>query len=476
MKKILLFFSILLSLFQPNPVLAHAFGQKYTLPLPFWLYLYGGAAALLISFLIIGYFINQTNKTFKYPTFNLSKIRFFTDITNTWFVSTLRVVSVFLFLLTILTGLFGQNSSYSNFNMTFFWVIFLLGLTYLTAIIGNLWVVINPWKILVEWFEGLVGSKIEGEFSYPKWLSYWPALAFYFLLIWYELVGGTTPFRLSLLLTLYTILNFTGAIAFGKENWFRYCEFFSVFLGQIARIAPVEIKFGKIYLRPPFAGLLNKSAEHFSLLIFILFMLSSTAFDGFSSTIPWLRFSGRYLEVIIGAFLGENSLLTFQAVKTIGLLLSPLVFLYIYFALIALTKAVTKSKSTISELSLKFAFSLIPIALVYNIAHYYTLLLTEGQNIIRLISDPFGIGWNLFNTANYVTNVGIVGANFVWHSQVAFILTGHIVAVYLAHVVALRTFPTQKKALVSQFPMLVLMVIYTMTGLWILSQPLTTGF
>jgi hypothetical protein len=117
-------------------------------------------------------------------------------------------------------------------------------------------------------------------------------------------------------------------------------------------------------------------------------------------------------------------------------------------------------------------FSLVPIAFVYNIAHYFTLIFTEAPNIFRLISDPFGFGWNIFGSSDYLPQA-ILNANFVWHSQVAFILLGHIVSVYLAHVVAMQIFPSSKKAILSQLPMLVLMVIYTMTGLWILSQPIT---
>ncbi len=475
MKKVGFLLAVLVGLFiLPKPTFAHAFGQLYNLPVPFWLYLYGAAAALIISFLVIGYFFNKSSREFNYPKFEIPK-NISGLIFQSWFIAGLKITSLFFFLLTVLTGIFGIDSAYSNFNMTFFWIVFLLGLTYLTALIGNLWSIINPWKILVELGEKLTSQQALGIFNYPRKLSYWPAVVIYFFLIWWELVGGTSPAKLSILIIQYTLINLTGVIAIGKRNWFSYCEFFSVFFRLISKVAPIEASSGKIYLRPPFVGLVNNKAKHFSLLIFILFMLSSTAFDGFSSTTPWLRLSYR-LETIAGSFLGENSLLTFQGVKTLGLAVSPIIFLYVYLVLIAIAKVFTASRQTVLELSRQFAFTLIPIALVYNIAHYYTLLLTEGQHIIRLISDPFGYGWNLFNTANFAPNIGIVGANFVWHSQVLAILLGHVVAVFLAHLVSLRIFPSHQKALISQFPMLALMVIYTVTGLWILSQPLTTGF
>lgn len=460
MRKLYIPFFIFLPFLVPEAASAHAFGSLYNLPVPFWMYLYGGAAAILVSFLIIGYFFNKKNQELSYPTINLSKISFVSSFTNKRFLTIIRTSSVFLFFLTILSGLIGDNNAYINFNMTFFWIIFLLGLMYTTAIIGNVYKIINPWKILAELFN----IKTKGIIEYPKSLGYYPALLFYFLLIWFELLGNTTPATLSIILLQYTLINAIGIVTFGKDNWFRYCEFFSVFFRLIGKMAPIEHKSGKLLLRPPFVGLLREKADHSSLLLFILFMLSSTAYDGFRETAPWVRLYWQNFDGIIN----------YDLFQTIGLALSPLIFLTIYLVLIALTKVITKPRESIKELSLQFAFTLIPIAFVYNIAHYYTLIFTEGPNIIRLISDPFGFGWNLFNTANYYSSI-IIDASFVWHSQVAFILLGHIVGVYLAHVIALNIFPSHKKALVSQIPMLILMVSYTMIGLWILSQPITSG-
>ncbi len=457
MKKILAFLAVAIPFFFPEPIFAHSFGKLYNLPVPFWLYLYGGAAAILVSFFVIGYFFNKKSNKFSYRTKELSRIGFFAFVIRLRFLTIAKVFSVLLFFLTILTGLLGENSAYANFNMTFFWIIFVLGLTYVTAIIGNLYSFINPWKILTDRF----GGKTEGKIPYPSRLGYYPALFFYFLFVWLELVGKTSPFTLSVALILYTVINYFGVKIWGKESWFGYCEFFSVFFRLIGKMAPVEHRSGKLYVRPPFIGLLKEKAEHFSLLLFILFMLSSTAFDGFKETAPWVQFYFRHFRS-----------LPYPVFQTIGLLFSPVLFLGIYVVLLACTKIIAKSSHTLNDLVLRFAFTLIPIALVYNIAHYYTLMFTEGPNILRLVSDPFGFGWNLFHTGNY-TNSIILGANFIWNSQVVFILFGHIVGVYLAHLVALNIF--HKRVVLSQFPMLILMVAYTMIGLWILSQPITGG-
>jgi hypothetical protein len=115
--------------------------------------------------------------------------------------------------------------------------------------------------------------------------------------------------------------------------------------------------------------------------------------------------------------------------------------------------------------------SLVPIALAYHLAHYLSYLAIVGQYIIPIVSDPFGLGWNLFGTRLYVVDISVVNARMVWYTSVIAIVAGHIIAVWLAHVMALRTFASNRTALLSQIPMLLLMVGYTMLSLWILAQP-----
>jgi hypothetical protein len=399
---------------------------------PFWLYLWGGAATLVISFILVGLFLNRTegntNRVLNLPRFNLQH---FTNLAYT-----LKIISVLLFILTIVTGLFGVDNSLANFNMTFFWIIFLLGFYYLTALIGDIYDVINPFKII---FSSIKSQLIK----YPLKLGYWPALIFFLILIWLELFLGVTPFKLSLILVIYSIINFLGISLIGQKDWFEYCELFSVLFRLIGNVGSVA--------NPP---------KHFSLVVFILFMLSSTAFDGIHSTLPWYR-----LLVSLGGDLPTE--------QRVGLILSPFIFLALYLLGIQVMKLVTQSKLSVIELSKSFAFSLIPIALAYNIAHYYTLLINQGQEIIRLISDPFGFNWNLFGTGDFQGNL-FTDAGFIWHSQVGVILFGHIMAVYLSHLIALQVFKTRKLATISQIPMLILMICYTMVGLWILSQPITS--
>jgi hypothetical protein len=140
-----------------------------------------------------------------------------------------------------------------------------------------------------------------------------------------------------------------------------------------------------------------------------------------------------------------------------------------------LMAVVSGKRLSAARLAQAFTFSLVPIAIAYHMAHYFSFLLIHGQRLVPLLSDPLGIGWDLFSTAAYRINIGIVGARFAWYSAVIAIVLGHVIAVSLAHLIAMRLLRDRTMALRSQYPMLVLMVGYTIVSLWILAQPIVEG-
>ena len=158
--------------------------------------------------------------------------------------------------------------------------------------------------------------------------------------------------------------------------------------------------------------------------------------------------------------------------NTIGLLLLPMVFIMAYLLFATLIRLSSASSVKVINLARTFVYSLIPIALAYHLAHYLSFLLIHGQLIIPLASDPLGIGWDLLGTADYRVNIGIINAKIAWFLGVGAIVAGHVVAVYLAHFYAIQLFSGIRIAIRSQYPLLVLMVGYTMISLWILAQPI----
>jgi hypothetical protein len=482
-----------------RPALAHGFGQRYDLPVPLWLYLYGAAGAVLLSFVAFGLFVGERGAARDYPRLNLLQFGLFrATLASRAFVSGLRVVSVALFGLVVLTGLFGDQTPVLNLAPTVVWVIWWVGFSLFVALAGNLWALVNPLKILFEWADGLarrlgVDEGLESDAPYPASWDVWPALALFFVFVWVELVfpGSAAPHNIAFLILLYSSVTWAGMSLFGKEAWLRRGEAFFVFFDILARFAPTEVRVtgGKaceseegcvncygcflraapeereLNLRPPAVGLLRSGGTSAGRLAFVVFMLAGVTYDGLLGTPFWV--SGMFfLQSVTGSF-GVLSTLFYG---TLGLVVVPLLFFGLYAGFVKLCQ-VMGGGAGFRRLAGAFAYSLVPIALVYQAAHYYTLLITEGQNLFALASDPFGWGWDLFGTGGYEVDVNVVGAAFVWYSQVALVVAGHVVAVYLAHAVALREASSPKLALRSQLPMVALMVLYTITSLWILSQP-----
>lgn len=468
-------FGALLALL-PGAAAAHSFGRLYNLPVPFWLYAYGASAALLLSFLIAGYFLraapsaDRPERQRPAPAW-LLRVR-------PW----LGGLSLFMLALCIATGLFGSRNPYLNFNMTFFWVVFTLGFVYLAALIGDFFGPLNPWRALAQGIGRVWRGFVQGRRPYPQRLAYWPALALYMGFIWIELLMHNQPVTLAWMLLGYTAITLGGVWLYGAAAWFRYGEFLSVFFRLVGHMAPVAYREGRIVLRAPFSGLLRERAEHGSLLVFVLFMLSSTAFDGLRATVPWIKLFWQDPFNILTPMLGRPPIYFYaqlrpwyEALETVTLLLSPFIYLGVYLLFIALSRRLGRSPLSLRELALRFGFSLLPIALVYHVTHYYTLLITQGVKVFSMISDPFGWGWNLLGTARLWRTPILPDLAWVWHSQVALILLGHIVSVVIAHLEALRVFETPRRAALSQLPMLVLMVLFTTFGLWILAQPIQSG-
>ena len=123
---------------------------------------------------------------------------------------------------------------------------------------------------------------------------------------------------------------------------------------------------------------------------------------------------------------------------------------------------------TREDLTSFFVASLVPIALAYSIAHYFTLLVNQGQFAIPLFSDPFGEGWDLFGTSHFTPSL-FNSPNGIWYVQVGVLVIGHVLGLTLAHDRAVALWGSARTAIRTQYAMLALMVLYTCTGLWLLS-------
>lgn len=473
--------AVVLALATPTLGHAHSFGEPYRLPMPYWMYIYGAMAALALSFVVMGFFLTRADAQIKPPQYA------FGDSLLARALHALRmpllVLSSTAMLLAIVTGLGGTIDPYRNFNMTYFWIVFALGMLYASSLLGDVYAAISPWRGLSMLFRG--GTLAQGRIRYPaEQLAYWPAVVLYMSFIALELLGRTRPFSLSLILLAYSALNLFAIWLIGARAWFRYGEFFALMFRLAAQLAPLayapdQSGAQRLRLRWPLSGLLHQRVEHLSLLVFILFMLSSTAYDGLRETSLWFSLFWKDPFGWITPWLGQPPIYAYVALRPwfvayelVWLIASPFIYLGLFLLFLWLGRLVTRSTLPLSDLALRFGYSLLPIALVYHATHYYTLLLNQGVKIRALISDPFGWGWNLFGSAISGRVPIIPDMGVVWNTQVWLILIGHVASVYLAHAEALRSFPSRTQATLSQIPMLLLMVLFTGIGLWILAQPL----
>lgn len=463
---------------------AHGFGALYNLPVPFWLYGWSSAAAVILSFMVACLFLSGAGESTQLRTLDLTQSRLARLLRV--LRPGLQVLAVLLLALCIATGLWGNRDPVRNFSMPFFWIIFVLLVPYLTVLVGNFYAAMNPWQALANGLGRVWRGFAQGRINYPAWLGDWPALVLYMAFIWFELFGHGRPHDLAVMLAGYTALNLGGVWLVGAAAWFRHCEFFAVFLRLMALLAPVDFSRkaegepARLRLRWPFAGVLETRPEHLSTVAFALAMLSTTAFDGLKATQWWVGLFWGDPTGWLTQWAGARPLSAipkvqplYNAWSSFWLLVSPLLYLGLFVVTIWLAKRLTGAQRSVRDLALDFGYTLLPIAVVYHITHYATLLLSHGLKIISLASDPFGWRWDLFGTAHSFRAPILPEMGVVWHSQVGLILAGHIISVWLAHRVALRVFGSRGKAMLSQLPMLALMVAFTVAGLWILAQPLT---
>jgi hypothetical protein len=465
-----------LTAFGVMPASAHGFGRRYELPLPLSLYLFGAAAVVALSFVVFGLFV-RGGKPRAHAQTDLLGSRIGGMFAHPAVVWALRLAVLGLFLATIMAGLFGDANPYRNIAPTLVWIIWWVGLAYVQAFLGDVWSLINPWRTAFDAADSVhrhIGGASEFGWRrpYPQALGVWPACILLLAFCWTELVypNAAVPAHIAWLAIAYSVLTWTGMLVFGRDEWLRHCEVFSLVFGTFARFAPTDVRDGRLLLRLPGAGLLDDRPKPTSMMAFVLLLLATILYDGLIGTGEWAELESALRSYLPGA--GDTQ---GMVIRTVGLVIFSGLFLGAYLGICTVMSWVASGRFASLQIARSFALTLVPIAIGYHMAHYLALLLVQGQYVIPLISDPFGYGWNLFATAGYRVDIAVVGARLAWYVAVAAIVTGHVIAVYLAHVRALHLFAPHGVALATQVPLTALMVLYTFVGLSITAQPIVEG-
>ena len=452
----------------------HGLAQPYELPVPLSLFLAASGLTVLVSFLVMLLFLRSGSALRDYPRVCLSQGRLARLIASAPVVSGLRITGVLCYLLVVAAGLLGEQRTFKNIAPVMVWAIAWVGFAYVAAALGNLWSLVNPFDTLFAWMERLhalvrPGRSLSRGLSYPDRLGVWPAVVLFLTFVWMELVwqGADAPAPLALAIIGYSAMTWLGMLAFGRQEWLRRGEVFNIVYGYLARFSPLEARTAhgrdEWNLRPYAVGLLPRDPVERSEIVLVVLILVAVSFDGFLETPAW--------AAIVERFGHEHA-----SLKTAGLLTALLVFLALYLSTCGAIVRLGSNDPTASRARTAglFVLTLVPIAIAYHVAHYLSFFLLASQYLVPLASDPLGRGWDLFGGARHFVRVGVVSAQAVWYVSLAAIIAGHVIAVYLAHAVALREFGSRRAALRSQLPMVALMVGYTMISLWIIAQPIVS--
>jgi hypothetical protein len=458
--------------------LGHAFGARYDLPLPLALFLAGAGSVVALSF--VGFALLPVGAAS--AVVRLQRPLSPPGRVGAALVGLSRLAAAGLLGLVLLAGALGPPSVTGNLAPVLVWVIGWVGLAFVQSLIGDLWAVINPWATLHRSAARLLGRDGEhGLLGYPARLGLWPAACLFLVFAWLELVSETAqqPRILAGLLVAYSVLTWAGMILFGCSRWLANGDAISVAFGLLARFAPLAPgPRGTWTLRPWGLGLLDTAPPPPGRTFFVLCLLAAVSFDGFSETAAWTT----VLDAVATSEILRPSLLALQdrgidllaLVQTLGLLGAVLAFAAVYLAFAAAMAVMAGTGPGPRACARGFILALVPIAIAYHLAHYLSYLLIAGQLAIPALSDPLGRGWDLLGTARYTVDISVVTARFVWYSALVAIVVGHVASILIAHLSALEIYPDRRTALRSQVPMVVLMVGYTMTSLWILAQPVVT--
>ena len=381
-----------------------------------------------------------------------------------------QTISVVLFAVVLAAALVGTGDPFENLAPTWVYVIFWHGLPLLSLLFGNVWRALSPWRAIADafvWVWERVGREARPLAVYPERFGRFPGVVALFAFVTLELCysNPSNPRVLAFAIALYSYVALFGMLAFGRETWTVRGEGFAILFAYIARIAPLVAREGRIRLRLPLTGLAGAEPVPGSTL-FIAVALGSVGFDGYSRTITWQDLVARVEAPYVLDRPGTGELLV-AGLNLAGLVAAITIVLLAFLAACAVARSMVSAPRSLRS---DFLLSLVPIALVYTVAHYFSLFVIQGQFAVPLLSDPLGRGWDIFGTAGVHPNIAVLAPNTIWYVQAASLVLGHVAGLIVAHDRAVAIFRDRGDALRSQYAMLALMVVYTVGGLWLLSR------
>ncbi|WP_134672049.1 hypothetical protein [Halorussus marinus] len=413
-----------------------------SLSIPTWLFLLTGGGVVGASFLLASFvtdraFIRAVHEWRRVADAPLAVARRATGAVSV--VALFGVVAV---------GFLGPTDPLRNAAILVVWVGWWAGYVATVYLLGNSWPALNPWRALAEWLPSL-------DRAYPERFGAWPSVVGLLALIWLEVVSplADEPRLLAGVVVGYSVATLAGAAVYGSDAWFDRVDPVSRVFRYYGRVAPLQRTDDGLELRPPGAALTEpRLVDGRDEIAFVVALLWVTTYDGFVGTPVWA-------DLARGAVgLGVPAVAVYPA----GLLIGFAAFLGAYRLASRSARETAETYLTPDAIARRFAPSLLPIAAGYHLAHFLGYFLSLSPALTAAVTSPLSPPLN---------PVLIVLPGWFGGLAVAFVLVGHLVAVWVAHATAYEVFPGRLQAVRSQYPFVVVMVLYTMSSLWIVSAP-----
>lgn len=420
-------------------------GGRTDLPVPLSFFIVGAGLAIVVSFLML-------SSSWLEPRLQDEYRR--TTYGSRWLsraATLFGVLGMVGLILVLANGILDGNGSTRAIAPVLVWIVFWLMVPFASAVIGGIWLAANPYRRLVL----AVSGDVEEKPHFAQRVGVWPAVIAFMGFVWLELVypSNTTPQTLAIAAVGYGVYLVALSRLMGPRTALQTGAAFETYTGIISKMAPIELFAEARPERRRWLAALPTMPVRRGTTAFIVAMIGTVTYDGMSNAEWW--------QNLVGDLRRE---MWFETVALIG---TVVVVGALYLAASATASRLAGGIRSPMAVANSFAHTLVPIAFAYAFAHYFTLILYEGQQLVHTASDPFGRGWDLFGTADWRIVFGPSQA-WVWYVQVAVIVLGHIAGVVLAHDRALAEFG-EEVAVRTQYAMLILMVSLTGLGLFILA-------
>ena len=426
----------------PAPAAAHGVGGRIDLPVPLGYFLAGAIVVLVVTFLALLTLwpFPRLQEPLPLRQLRLPGWRFV--------AAALGVLGLLAVAIVVLAGVFGADNSVRNPTPVLVWVVLWLVVPFAGAVVGDIYSLLNPWRSLARWAD--LGRSSGPAYS-PRW-GVWPAVALFFAFVWLELISpdSADPRALALVVLALGGVLLVAAHRFGIEAGLEAFDPFGLYNRVLSALSPIDLDPAH---SPSWRGWLRglpSLAMPAGATAFVVMLIGSVTYDGLSATTWYDTAFGSFGASLVGG--------TLLLVATLGLLG------LVYWLACSAGARLAVSESTGTQVARRFAHTLIPIAFAYAFAHYFTLIVFEGQLLLSSLSDPFGRGWNLLGWADRPVDFSVLSPYAIWWIQVTAIVGGHLGGVLLAHDRALHDFPGVGAGR-SQYVMLLLMVALTGLGL-----------